>query len=202
MPEMGPQSVTEPTDAAALVEGLLRPEAYPWRPTTVELVETHISWVFFSGERVVKVKKPVDYGFVDHAALASRRRSCEDEVRLNRRLTDGVYLGVVQILRDHTGRYRVVDQEDPAGMPVEWATLMRRLPVEGMLDALLAAGTAPPHFGDRLADRLVPFHRDGAASCEGPADEVAAAASAVVTENLTELEPFAGRPLSPVQFGL
>src|SRR5919112_5620788 len=84
VPEKTPQGVTEPTtDVAALVDGLLRPEAYPWRPTTVELVETHVSWVFLSGERVVKVKKPVDYGFVDHAALASRRRSCEDEVRLN-----------------------------------------------------------------------------------------------------------------------
>jgi aminoglycoside phosphotransferase family enzyme/predicted kinase len=144
----------------------------------------------------------VEYGFVDHAALASRRRSCEDEVRLNRRLTDGVYLGVVPIVRDHTGCYRVVTQEDPVGTPIEWATLMRRLPEEGMLEALLAAGTGPPHLADRLADRLVPFHRDGAASCEGSANEVAAAASVVVTENLTELEPFAGRSLGPAQLGL
>lgn len=194
--------MTEPAAAAALVEGLLRPKAYPWRPTTVELVETHVSWVFLSGERVVKVKKPVDYGFVDHAALASRRRSCEDEVRLNRRLTDGVYLGVAPIVRDRSGRYRVAPTEDTAERPVEWATLMRRLPAEGMLDALLAAGTAPLHLGDRLADRLVPFHRDGAASCEGPADEVTAAASAVVTENLTELESYAIRTLGSAQLGL
>ena len=203
VPEKTPQGVTEPTtDVAALVDGLLRPEAYPWRPTTVELVETHVSWVFLSGERVVKVKKPVDYGFVDHAALASRRRSCEDEVRLNRRLTDGVYLGVVPIVRDHSGRHRVALTEDPTETPVEWATLMRRLPAGGMLDALLAAGTAPPHLGDRLGDRLVPFHRDGAASCGGPANEVAAAASAVVTKNLTELESYAGWPLGPAQLGL
>ena len=203
VPEKTPQDVTKPTtDVAALVDGLLRPEAYPWRPTTVELVETHVSWVFLSGERVVKVKKPVDYGFVDHAALASRRRSCEDEVRLNRRLTDGVYLGVVPIVRDRSGRHRVALTEDPTETPVEWATLMRRLPAGGMLDALLAAGTAPPHLGDRLGDRLVPFHRVGAASCGGPANEVAAAASAVVTENLTELESYAGRPLGPAQLGL
>src|SRR5215213_8479311 len=183
MPEMGPQDVTEPTDAAALVEGLLRPEAYPWRPTTVELVETHISWVFLSGERVVKVKKPVDYGFVDHAALASRRRSCEDEVRLNRRLKEGVYLGVVPIVRERGGRHRVALTEDPTETPVEWATLMRRLPAGGMLDALLAAGTVPPHLGDRLGDRLVPFHQSGADSCGGPEDEVAVSADAATTEN-------------------
>jgi uncharacterized protein len=181
----------------ALVEGLLKPEAYSWRPAAVELVETHVSWVFLAGDRVVKVKKPVNYGFVDHTAPEARRRSCEDEVRLNRRLTDGVYLGVVPVVRGPAG-YRV----DAEGAPVEWATLMRRLPAEAMLDALLAAGEAPPHLGERLAGRLIPFHRDGAASCEGLADEVAAAASAVVTENLTELEPFATQPLGPVQLGL
>ena len=184
-------------DETVLVDGLLRPEAYPWRPAAVELVETHVSWVFLAGDRVVKVKKPVDYGFVNHTMFESRRRSCEDEVRLNRRLTDGVYLGVVPVVRGAAG-YRV----DAEGTPVEWATLMRRLPAEGMLDALLAARTIPPGLGDRLAERLIPFHRNGAAFCEGPADEVVAAASAVVTENLTELEPFASEPLGPAQLGL
>jgi len=163
----------------------------------VELVETHVSWVFLAGNRVVKVKKPVSYGFVDHATLESRRRSCKDEVQLNRRLTDGVYLGVVPIVLGPAG-YRV----DAEGKPVEWATLMRRLPAERMLDALLASGETPPHLGEGLADRLIPFHRDEAAFCEGPADEAAAAASAVVTENLTELEPFAGELLGPAQLGL
>src|SRR5215216_4563430 len=144
-------------DETVLVDGLLRPEAYPWRPAAVELVETHVSWVFLAGDRVVKVKKPVDYGFVNHTMFESRRRSCEDEVRLNRRLTDGVYLGVVPVVRGAAG-YRVE--------------------AEGMLDALLAAGTIPPGLGDRLAERLIPFHRNGAAFCEGPADEVVAAASA------------------------
>jgi aminoglycoside phosphotransferase family enzyme len=188
---------TMSTGENTLVEGLLKREAYPWRPAAVELVETHVSWVFLAGDRVVKVKKPVSYGFIDHTALDFRRRSCEDEVRLNHRLTDGVYLGVAPIVCGTAG-YRVGGE----GTPVEWATLMRRLPAEGMLDALLAAGETPPHLGDRLADRLVPFHRDGAAPCDGPADEVAAAASAVVTENLAELEPFAGGPLGRVQLGL
>lgn len=191
--EVGQTSET----TAALVEGLLRPQAYPWRPEAVELVETHVSWVFLAGDRVVKVKKPVSYGFVDHTSLEKRRRSCEDEVRLNRRLTEGVYLGVVPIVRGPAG-YRV----DADGAPVEWATLMRRLPAEGMLDALLVAGEIPPHLGERLADRLVPFHRDGAAPCEGSAEELAAEASAVVTENLAELEPFAADPLGSAQLGL
>src|SRR2546428_13933576 len=63
----------------------------------VELVETHISWVFLAGDRVYKVKKPLDLGFLDFTTLERRRFFCEEEVRLNRRLTHDVYLGVVEL---------------------------------------------------------------------------------------------------------
>ncbi|MBV9454149.1 MAG: AAA family ATPase [Rubrobacter sp.] len=181
-----------------LIDELLRPEAYPWHPAAVELIETHVSWVFLAGDRVVKVKKPVAYGFVDHTTLTSRHRSCADEVRLNRRLTNGVYLDVVPIVHNEHAGYHVAGE----GVPLEWATLMRRLPAEGMLDTLLALGTVPPCLGDQLADRLIPFHRDTASICGGSATEMVAATSAVVKDNLEELEAFARRPLGRVQLGL
>jgi aminoglycoside phosphotransferase family enzyme len=76
----------EPTDES-LVRALGSPEAHPWRPAAVEVVETHISWVFLARDRVVKVKRPVRFGFVDHSTADRRRHSCEEEVRLNRRPT-------------------------------------------------------------------------------------------------------------------
>ena len=179
-----------------LVEGLLRPEAYPWHPDGVDALETHISWVFLAGDRVVKVKRPVAYGFVDHTSLEARHRSCLDEVRLNRRLTDGVYLDVMPIVQSD-GSYRIGGE----GHPIEWATLMRRLPASGMLDGLLTTGDEPPDLAARLARRLIPFHRDLAPSCGCTAD-VAAAATAIVTENLDELAPFARSSLGPIQFDL
>src|SRR5688500_11856534 len=112
-----------------IISDLMRPDAYPWQPETVELIETHISWVFLAGNRVVKLKRPVAFPFVDHTSLASRHQSCLDEVRLNRRLTDDVYLEVVPIVQTRDG-CRVGGE----GTPVEWATLMRRLPADGMLD--------------------------------------------------------------------
>ena len=179
-----------------LVEGLLRREAYPWHPDAVDLVETHISWVFLAGDRVVKVKRPVAYGFVDHTSLEARHQSCLDEVRLNRRLTDEVYLDVVPIVQSD-GSFCVGGEASP----IEWATLMRRLPSSGMLDALLTAGHAPHDLAAHLARRLIPFHRDLAPSC-GCTEDVAAAASAIVTENLDELAPFARNSLGPIQFDL
>jgi uncharacterized protein len=179
-----------------IVSELMRPEAYPWQPKTVELIETHISWVFLAGNRVVKLKRPVAFPFVDHTSLASRHESCLDEVRLNRRLTDDVYLDVVPIVQTPDG-CRVGGE----GTPVEWATLMRRLSAGGMLDGLLASGAALADLSERLAARLIPFHRDIASSC-GCTPGTAAAATRIVTDNLDELEPFAGVPLGPIQLGL
>jgi aminoglycoside phosphotransferase family enzyme/predicted kinase len=180
-----------------LVRDLLRPETYPWHPATVEVIETHISWVFLAGDRVVKVKRPVHFGFVDHSTADRRRHSCEEEVRLNRRLTDGVYLGVVPLTSERAGL-----SVDGRGEPVEWATLMRRLPADGMLDRLLAAGAAPPDLADCLARRLVPFHRHIATDCGCEAYGSATSLAAVLTDNLDELRPFAGNRLPVVQLSL
>jgi aminoglycoside phosphotransferase family enzyme/predicted kinase len=174
-------------------EGLLDPAAYPWLPATVEYIETHVSWVYFAGDHVVKIKRPVAFPFVDHRDPQRRRQSCLDEVRLNRRLTDGVYLGVVPVVLTPSG-FRV----DAEGEPVELATLMRRMPASNMLDVALTSRKAPADLADRLAARLVPFHRDLSPACEGDATTW----TAVVTDNLDEIAPFAGRALSASQFEL
>ncbi|MER3438274.1 MAG: hypothetical protein C4346_12195 [Chloroflexota bacterium] len=176
------------TSDLLLVKSLLRPEAYPWKPDRVELIETHISWVFLAGDRVVKVKRPVRFPFVDHTTVDRRRHSCEEEVRLNRRLSSGVYLGVVSIVQTKAG-YAV----DGKGQPVEWATLMRRLPSDRMLDVLLTRGERHEDLAEWLAHRLVPFHREGAGNCGNEPYGRASALAAVLTDNLAELEPFAGR---------
>ncbi len=62
-------------------------------PGRVTCIETHVSWVFLTGPFAYKVKKPVDFGFVDFSSLERRRRFCEEELRLNRRLAPQLYLG-------------------------------------------------------------------------------------------------------------
>ena len=88
----------QPEPGRSLLDDLRRPEAYPDpRPSAVTLVTTHISWVFLTDREVWKLKRPVDYGFVDYTTVERRRQFCEDEVRLNRRLAPDVYLGVVPV---------------------------------------------------------------------------------------------------------
>lgn len=189
--------MTPITSRDDLIRTLLAPAAFPWRPATVELIETHISWVFLAGDRVVKIKRPVHLAFVDHSSAERRRVSCEEEVRLNRRLTDDVYLGTVPITRD--GERLAVGGD---GEPFDTATLMRRLPADRMLDTLLASGSVPDDLAELLAHRLIPFHRDAAERCDRETDGSAAAVLAVVTENLDELRGFAGGPLGALQLAL
>jgi aminoglycoside phosphotransferase family enzyme/predicted kinase len=138
--------------APPLVTALLDPAVYPHPVTRVDLVETHISWVFLAGDRVYKVKKPVDLGFLDFTTLERRRFFCEEEVRLNRRLTHDVYLGVVELKGADGLRF------DGAGPTREVAVVMRRLPDERMLDRLVREGRAAPTLLDDLGRIVARFH--------------------------------------------
>jgi aminoglycoside phosphotransferase family enzyme len=80
-----------------LVQALLDPAAYDHPVEAVQLIETHISWIFLTGSFAYKVKKPVNLGFVDFSTPQLRRRCCEEELRLNRRLAADLYLAVRDI---------------------------------------------------------------------------------------------------------
>jgi aminoglycoside phosphotransferase family enzyme/predicted kinase len=184
----------EPTE---LLAALSDPAAYPNQPPSVEVRQTHISLVFLAGDRVFKVKKPVDFGFLDFRSPERRRHFCEEEVRLNRRLAPEVYRGVVPVTRDAAGRVRVGDD----GEAVEWAVEMERLPDDANLRDRLARGTAGRAEVEALAERVAAFH---VAAEGGP--HVAAfgrfeAVAANTRENFTVAAPLLGRVVSAPVYG-
>jgi aminoglycoside phosphotransferase family enzyme len=141
---------------AAKVDFLRRPAAHPERVGRVETVETHMSWVFLTERFAYKLKKPVRYDFLDFRSLQARQRSCEEEVRLNRRLAPDVYLGVVPLTLGPDGGLRL----GGFGEPVDWLVKMRRLPPERMLDRAIADGTLTTLRVRGLALFLAEFYRD------------------------------------------
>lgn len=176
-----------------LVEDLARPEAYPPpRPAAVGVITTHISWVFVTDREVWKVKRPVDYGFVDYTTLDRRRHFCDEEVRLNRRLAPDVYLGVVPVRLDG-GRHSLAG----SGPIVDYAVRMRRLPDAASAERLLADGVLGHEHLARLAARLAAFY---AASAPEPAPTALDVLRANVEENFTQAEPFVGRLLARETF--
>lgn len=175
---------------AALVDGLRDPRAYATAPDAVSMVETHASLLFFAGERVYKVKKPVDYGFLDFSTIERRRFFCAEEVRLNRRLAPDVYLGVVAITRDGAGRVRIGGD----GEVVEHAVEMVRLPADRMLDRLLDEDRVTDAELDAVAERIAAFHATARADAEVAAFGAPEAVAARVRENLDECAALAGDP--------
>lgn len=141
-----------------LVEFLSRPSAYPERPRRVEHVETHISHVFLTDRHAYKLKKPLRFDFLDFSTPLLRRAACDSEVRLNRRMAPGVYLGVVPIGLSRGGK----PQLGGSGAPIDFVVKMRRLPADRMLDKLIAAGQVSGPEIERLAERLMAFYRDAA----------------------------------------
>ena len=97
MPREGQQSAM--VELGSLIEALSLPNAYSYPVEAVKVRQTHISVVFLAGPYAYKVKKPVNLGFLDFDSLEKRRRFCDEEVRLNRRLAPHVYLGVVPAVR-------------------------------------------------------------------------------------------------------
>ena len=140
-------------DLAQMIKALSDPTAYPDPVGEVEVRQTHISAVFLAGPHVYKVKKPVELGFLDFSTLAKRRRYCEEEVRLNRRLTPEVYLGVVPVARSDAG---LKVQGD--GEVVEWAVKMRRLPDDATLQNRLHRGEVAVMVVEALARKIASFH--------------------------------------------
>lgn len=141
---------------AEKVQFLTNPSTYGEAGAPVEVVETHMSFVFLIGDRVYKFKKPVALPFLNFTTLASRKANCLAEVALNRRLAPDVYLGVTPLTLSPTNNLRLGGD----GPAVEWLVVMRRLPKELMLDSILASGPLGDEKVKRLASRLAAFFRD------------------------------------------
>ncbi len=159
----------------------------------VELLQTHISYVFLAGDHVYKVKKPVDFGFLDFSTPAKRCYYCRQEVLLNSRLCPDTYLGVVRI-RQSGERIAI----DGSGRVVEYAVHMRRLPAERMMDRLLAQGAVSAEMVERIAGRLAEFHRSADTS-RRIAEYGDWAVRYAWEENFRQWAPLVGQTITPEQ---
>ncbi len=120
----------------SMIEDLLNPEFLPDQNDQVFLIQTHISWVLIGDRFVYKIKKPVNFGFLDFSAPEKRHYYCQQEIALNRRLSNGVYIDVLQVL--HNGKnHRMVEGE---GRIVDYAVRMKRLPEDRFMKKLFSRG--------------------------------------------------------------
>ncbi|GKW50042.1 bifunctional aminoglycoside phosphotransferase/ATP-binding protein [Halomonas sp. NCCP-2165] len=141
-----------------LIQALRDPACYDHDVTGVEVHETHISWILLTGDYAYKIKKPLEFGsFLDFSTLEQRRRLCEQEVRLNRRLAPSLYLAAVPI----SGTPEA-PRVDDASAPFEYAVKMRQFSNRHLFSTLQEEGSLSLELIDDLIDQLVDFHESAA----------------------------------------
>jgi len=171
-----------------VLRGLLDPQCYPHEVDVVERIETHISTVLLAGPYAYKIKKPVDLGFLDFSTLDLRRRYCEAELRLNRRLAPGLYLAVVAIVGTAQAPRIVAVDDSMATDAIEFAVKMRRFAQSALLDRMLARGELKPHHLDALAETVAGFHA-GIARANNSGDGTPEKISIPMRQNFSQIRP-------------
>jgi aminoglycoside phosphotransferase family enzyme/predicted kinase len=154
-----------------------------------EVIETHISWVLLTGAYAYKLKKPVDFGFVNFTTLDRRKFFCEEELRLNQRLAPAWYLAVVAIAGT-VDRPRL----GGPGPAIEYAVKMRQFPHDARLDLVLARGELTPDRLDAEVAAIAAFHGSAAvAAADSPFGTPERVANRV-QENLTTIREHLSDP--------
>ena len=174
---------------------LMDPSAYPEKTEKVKLVQTHISNVFICDEFVYKIKKPVNFGFLNFSTMEKRKHYCNKEIELNSRFSDDVYLGVYPVTFD--GSKYSIDQD---GDVVDYAVKMRRLSDDDLLKTRFKKGIVTSEDIKRIGKAIAEFHKKSKKSKEidefGSIDVI----KFNTDENFEQTEEFIGNSITEKQF--
>ncbi len=184
--------MTQAATSGDIIEFFLDPGNYHHAVDGVEHSQTHVSHLFFAGDYVYKVKKPVNMGFLDFSTLERRRAAAVAELELNRRVAPDVYLDVVAVHRDADGHLSF----NTPSLVEEVAVVMKRLPDEQRLSTLIESGKASPDIMRGLGRLVAAFHSQAETS-----PEIAELGSLATVrhnwdENFEQTETFIGRTLT------
>jgi len=136
-----------------LIQAMMKPDFYPHPVKQVQMLQTHISWVFLTGEYAYKLKKPLDLGFLDFTSLEKRHFFCEQELRLNQRLAPEIYLEVLPVSRtDDSYQLGCTDNIR------DYCLKMIQFSQDDLLDKRLDRGSFDPVWMDVLAENIAAFH--------------------------------------------
>ncbi|MDD5276192.1 MAG: AAA family ATPase [Methylovulum sp.] len=145
-----------------LIQALCNPDAYPHETGAIRCVETHISWVLLTGQTAYKIKKTVQFAFLDFSSLAQRLFFCREELRLNQRLAPDLYLDIVPI----TGTPEHPNLAGGPGPVIEYAIKMRQFPSGLLLGERAKCGQLTTDEIDQLASIIAEFHDNSARATE------------------------------------
>ncbi|MFN3359819.1 MAG: AAA family ATPase [Pseudanabaenaceae cyanobacterium] len=178
----------------SLIQAMLQPDFYDHPVAGIELVQTHISYVLLTGEYAYKIKKPVNFGFLDFSTLEKRHFFCQEELRLNARLAPDLYLAVLPIYQEGNS------YAWQGTTPGEYAVKMRQFPQENLLINLFAQGKLTFSHVTTIAQQLAQFHRQAATNAYISQFGTAEALAQVAKDNYEHTRAYIGRAQTQAQF--
>ncbi|MFW6147400.1 MAG: hypothetical protein ACOC6B_03300 [Thermodesulfobacteriota bacterium] len=181
---------------SSMINDLLNPDRLPDETEGVSLVQTHISLVLIADRFVYKIKKPVDFGFLDFTTLEKRQYYCNQEVKLNRRLSRDLYLEVVPVLYDGL-HYRIGEGK---GRIVEYAVKMKRLPEDMLMKSVFFRGELNEQHLSKIAEVVARFHASARNSKEIDAFGSPEAIKVNTDENFVQTGKYIGTTIEAKHF--
>lgn len=136
-----------------LVRALKNADLYNHPVSAFSIIETHISWIILTGSYAYKIKKPVDFGFIDFSTLEKRKFYCEEELRLNRRYAESLYLKTIAIHGSYT-HPRLSNN----GKVIEYAVQMKEFPQSLLISNYANEGLLTTNHIDSMANVIADFH--------------------------------------------
>jgi len=180
---------------ASIIEDLLKRNAYPENPENIKHIQTHISNVFVCDDYVYKIKKSVNFGFLDFSTLEKRKYYCKKEVELNSRFSDDVYIGVFPVTFDGNNHYI-----GGKGKIVEYAVKMKRISNDDILKTRFENKTLKMSDIDRVAKAIAIFHKNSKNSEEIDEFGKLKTIKFNTDENFQQTEEFIGTSITNKQF--
>jgi aminoglycoside phosphotransferase family enzyme/predicted kinase len=179
-----------------LIQQMLEPDFYPHPvQTPIRLMQTHVSYVTLTGEYAYKVKKAVNFGFLDYSTLAKRQHFCEEELRLNQRAAAPLYLETLPITQQgSTYHLGGTDQV------VEYVVKMRQFPQSALLSHLFEQGDLTEALLRQLAEAIAQFHLSAETNNYIRAFGTVENIRQSIDENYAQTQDFIGGPQTQQQF--
>lgn len=182
-----------------LIQQMLDPAFYDHPvQAPITLLQTHISYVLLTGEYAYKVKKPANFGFLDFTTLDKRQHFCQEELRLNQRLSPELYLAVLPIYQTPPETYQFTPID--TGEIAEYTVKMRQFPQEGLFSALFQQGQLTQAQMETLGQQVAVFHAQAATNEAIAAYGSLAAVQQVDENNYSLSEQFIGQSQTQEQF--
>ncbi|HDD46127.1 MAG TPA: hypothetical protein ENG42_01510 [Candidatus Aenigmarchaeota archaeon] len=137
-----------------IFKALMNKEAYDNTPRHVKVIQTHISWVFLTGKYAYKVKKPVNFGFLDFTTLRKRAYYCRREFEINRMFSPELYISVLPIVKEAGGRVKI----NGNGKLIEYCIKMKEIEQSKILARIIKNKGISKSILNKIINILVNYY--------------------------------------------